>query len=90
MDHADLVMHLRGPEPALKKFREGEQIHQLNARYKYRIVSYLLRCGREQQALLELEEALMADHAGHTQLLEHLPEVKAMPQVMHLLELYRR
>jgi hypothetical protein len=39
---------------------------------------------------LELEEALMADHAGHDQLLTHYPEALQMPQVIHLLELYRR
>jgi hypothetical protein len=65
-------------------------VHKLNAKYKYRLVSYLLRAGREQQALLELEEALMLDHAEHTQLLEHYPEAAQLPQVLHLLELYRR
>jgi hypothetical protein len=54
------------------------------------MVSYLLRAGLEQQALLELEEALMADHASHTLLLEHMPEAAAMPQVIHLLDLYRK
>jgi hypothetical protein len=63
MDHADLMMHLKGPEAALAKLREGELVHKLTPRYKYRMASYLLRCGRQQQALLELEEALMADHA---------------------------
>ena len=77
--------------PPLKKLREGEQVHKLNGRYRYRMVSYLLRTGHQQQALLELEEALMADHAGHVQLLEHYPEAAMqMPQVIHLLELYRR
>lgn len=90
LDHADLMMHLKGPEAALAKLREGELVHKLTPRYKYRLVSYLLRCGRQQQALLELEEALMADHAAHTQLLEHHPEAAAMPQVMHLIELYKR
>ena len=52
------------------------------------MTSYLLRCGREQQALLELEEALMSDHACHNTLLEHYPEVANMPQVTHLLDLY--
>ena len=54
------------------------------------MVIQLLRTGREQEALLELEEALMADHATHDQLLSHFPEVMQMPQVVHLLELYRR
>jgi tetratricopeptide (TPR) repeat protein len=90
MDHADLLMKLKGPEAALKKFSEGEMVHKLNARYKYRVASYLLRCGREQQALLELEEALMADHTCHNTLLEHYPEVTNMPQVMHLLDLYKK
>ncbi len=90
MDHADLLLHVKGPEAALKKLKEGELVHQLNPRYRYRMVSYLLRCGREQQALLELEEALMADHSGHAQLLEHYPEAGRMPQVMHLLDLYRK
>ena len=90
MDHADLLMKLKGPEAALKKFTEGEMVHKLNAKYKYRVASYLLRCGREQQALLELEEALMADHTCHNTLLEHYPEVTNMPQVMHLLDLYKK
>jgi len=90
MDHADLLMNVKGVDAALKKFREGEMVHKLNAKFKYRMVSYLLRAGREQQALLELEEALMADHASHTELLEHYPEAAHLPQVLHLLELYRR
>ncbi len=90
LDHADLLLNLKGPEAALKKLKEGEMVHKLNSRYRYRMVSYLLRAGREQQALLEMEEALTSDHAAHTQLLEHYPEAATMPQIIHLLELYRR
>jgi tetratricopeptide (TPR) repeat protein len=90
LDHADLLLQLKGPEAALRKLKESEQLHKLNPRYRYRLVSYLLRAGREQQALLELEEALMADHASHVLLLEHLPEAAAMPQIIHLLDLYRK
>jgi len=90
LDHADLLLDLKGAEAALTKFHEGAQVHKFNARFKYRMVSYLLRAGREQQALLELEEALMADYAAHVQLLEHWPEAAKIPQVIHLLELYRR
>lgn len=90
LDHADLLLEMKGPEAALAKFHEGAQVHKFTARFKYRLVSYLLRAGREQQALLELEEALMADHAAHVQLLEHWPEAAKIPQVIHLLELYRR
>ena len=90
LDHADLLLNVKGPEAALKKLVEGEVVHKLNGRFRYRKVSYLLRSGREQDGLLELEEALMADHAGHDQLLTHYPEALQMPQVIHLLELYRR
>ena len=90
MDHAELLFSLKGAEAALKKLREGDQVHRLNARYRYRQAGYLLRCGQEQQAFLELEEALMADHAGHLQFLEHCPEAATMPQVIHLLELYKQ
>ena len=90
MDHADLLLEVKSPEAALKKLREGEMVHKLMPRYRYRLCDYLLRCGNEQQALLELEEALGADFDGHTQLLEHFPEAQQMPQVMHLIELYRK
>lgn len=90
MDHADLLLQMKGPDLAARKLREGEQVHKLTARYRYRMVSYLLRMGHLQQALLELEEALMADHAAHLQLLEHYPEAAQMPQVIHLLELYKQ
>lgn len=89
-EHADLLLELKGPEAALDKLSEGAPIHKLNARYRYRNASYLLRAGREQHGLLELEEALMTDHAAHQQFLEHYPEAAQMPQVAHLLELYRR
>lgn len=90
LDHADLLLALKGPEMAAKKLREGEQVHKLTGRYRYRLVSYLLRAGSEQQALLELEEALIAEHADHVQLLEHYPEAASMPQVIHLLDLYKQ
>ena len=32
----------------------------------------------------------MADHAAHNQLLEHWPDAAKLPQVTHLIELYRR
>lgn len=90
LDHADLLLGLKGPEAALKKLKEGEQVHRLAPRYRYRLASYLLRSGQEQQALLELEEALMADHPGHQQFLSYYPEAASMPQVIHLLELYKQ
>ncbi|MCB9170138.1 MAG: tetratricopeptide repeat protein [Flavobacteriales bacterium] len=90
LDHADLLLLLKGPDAALQKLREGELVHKLDARYRYRSVSYLLRAGQQQQALLLLEEALMADHAAHTALLDHFPEAAGMPQVMHLIQLYGR
>jgi len=88
LDHADLLLGLKSPEAAMLKLREGDQVHRMNPRYRYRLASYLLRAGQQQQGLLELEEALMADHAGHVQFLEHYPEAAAMPQVTHLLGLY--
>lgn len=90
MDHADLLLQMKDADAALSKFREAGQVHQLDPRYKYRLVSHLLQAGREQQALLELEEALTADHALHTELLNHWPDVAKIPQVMHLIELYRQ
>ena len=88
LDHADLLLGVKGPEAALRKLQEGDQVHRLNPRYRYRLASYQLRAGLQQQGLLELEEALMADHASHSQFLEHYPEAAAMPQVVHLLGLY--
>ena len=90
LDHSDLLLNMKGPESAIRKLRECEMVHKLNSRYRYRMVSLLLRAGLEQQALLELEEALTADHAGHQLLLDHYPEAAMMPQVIHLLEIYRR
>jgi len=90
MEHADLLLELKGVGAALEKFAEAAQVHQLNGRFKYRLVDYLLRAGKEQEALLALEEALLADHAGHEELLKHYPQAAQMPQVMHLIELYRR
>ncbi len=81
---------MKGPELAARKLKESEQVHKLTGRYRYRMVSYLLRMGHMQQALLELEEALMAEHKTHTELFEHYPEAAQLPQVIHLLELYRQ
>jgi len=90
LDHADLLLEVKGPETALRKLKEGEQVHKLDARFRYRVVSYLLRAGRMQEALLDLEDALVADHAAHELLVAHYPEALHLPQVAHLLELYRR
>lgn len=90
MEHAQLIMELEGAERALEKFREAAQVHGLNARYIYRLASYLLQAGRQQEALVELEQALVTDHSLHSELLEHWPNAARMPQVLHLIELYRR
>lgn len=90
LDHADLIMQMKGPDLAARKLKEGSQVIKLTSKYAYRMVSYLLRMGDMQQALVALEDALMNDHPGHTQLFEHYPEAAQLPQVIHLLELYRR
>lgn len=90
LDHADLILQMKGPDLAARKLREGAQVIKLTSKYAYRIVSYLLRMGELQQALVALEDALMNDHSGHTLLLEHYPQAAEIPQVVHLLELYRR
>ncbi|MEO8066529.1 MAG: tetratricopeptide repeat protein [Flavobacteriales bacterium] len=88
LDHADMLLHLKGPDAAMKKLKEGEMVHKLTSAYRFRMVSYLLRCGREQQGLLELEEALMSDPKGHKALTEHYPEALNLPQVVHIIGLY--
>lgn len=90
LDHAQMLQELKGPDAALGKLLEGAQIHQLNARFKYRLAGALLRAGRMQEGLLMLEEVLVADYASHELLLENWPEAVQLPQVAHLLELYRR
>lgn len=90
MDHADLLHRVKGPDAAYRKLREAELLHKLSPRFRYRVTSYLLQAGREQEGLLELEEALTIDPSGHQQLMAHFPEAAHMPQVLHLLELYRR
>ncbi|MEZ4740106.1 MAG: phosphosulfolactate synthase [Flavobacteriales bacterium] len=54
LDHSDLLLRMKGPDAAVKKLREGEQVHKLNSKYRYRMVSYLLRLGHQQQALLRI------------------------------------
>ena len=83
-----MLLHLKGPDVAMKKLKEGEMVHKLTSAYRFRMVSYLLRCGREQQGLLELEEALMSDPKGHPALTEHYPEAMHLPQVVHIIGLY--
>ncbi|MCB0790572.1 MAG: tetratricopeptide repeat protein [Flavobacteriales bacterium] len=90
LDHADLLLVVKGPDAALRKLREGELVHKLDPRYRFRTVSYLLRDGKLQEALLQLEEALMADHPAHQGLLDHYPEAADIPQVLHLIQLYRQ
>lgn len=90
LDHSDLLLQLKGALPALAKLEEGEMVHKLSGKYKYRRASYLLQAGLIQQGLLELEEALMTDHSGHQQLFDHYPEAAQLPQVIHLLDLYRK
>lgn len=90
LDHAEIMLGLKGPESALKVLRDAETVHRLDARYRYRKASYLLRSGQQQQGLLELEEALISDHAAHKHFLELYPEAAAMPQVIHLLELHKQ
>lgn len=90
LDHSDLLLHLKGPESALRKLRESEFIHKLKAGYKFRCISYLLRAGRTQEALVALEDALVVDHALHHYLFDHFPQAEQMPDVMHLIDLYKR
>jgi tetratricopeptide (TPR) repeat protein len=90
LDHAQMLLELKGADAALRKLQEASQLHQLNAKFKYRLCGFLLRAGHMQDGLLALEEALVMDQSAHSQLLEHWPEVIQIPQVIHLLELYRR
>lgn len=90
LEHAELLSTLKGPESGLRKMQEAEQVHKLEPRFRFLMAAHLMRSGHMQQGLLVLEEALMTDHAGHTQFLEAFPEGTSIPQVLHLLELYRK
>lgn len=90
VDHASLLLQVKDANAALAKFAEGGQVHKLDPRYKYHLVGLELLAGQLQQALLDLEEALATDYAGHEQLLKNTPQAALIPQVMHLIELYRR
>jgi tetratricopeptide (TPR) repeat protein len=89
LDHAELMANLKGPEHAIAVLRDAESVHRLDARFRYRLAGYLLRCGLLQQGLVELEEALVTDHGAHKQFAETFPEALLMPQVIHLLHLHQ-
>ncbi len=90
MDHADLLLTLKGPDAALRKFprrRTGPQAHpplQVPPRE-------LPAPGRPRAtSLLRWKKPSWRNTPPTRSSLEHYPEAAALPQVMHLLELYQK
>jgi len=86
LEHSDLLLRSGLHQAAIDKLKEGERIHMVDVRYRYRMVSYLLQAGRDKEGLLLLADLLSTDPDKINMLFEHFPEVQHNKEVMDLID----
>ena len=57
--------------------------------FYYRMVAYLLKAGREAEALIFFGEALLEDYENHLLLLSYYPEAINNENINQLIEIYK-
>lgn len=86
LEHSDLLLKAGQFHEAIDKLKEGEQIHMMDVRYRYRMVSYLLQAGRDKEGLILLADLMNTDSDKTNLLFEHFPKAQYIKAVIDLID----
>ena len=86
LDLSELYDKLGDPEMANDTLEEGIRHQPSQASLYYRKAAYLLKMGREKQALSYLTIALETDSKKYKELLEYFPESRQNPRVIKIID----
>ena len=88
-DTAWMYDQLDNKTSALLCFQEGIELQEKNDRLLYSFVAFLLKYGRKEDALFNLDKALALNFDGYEYLFEVQPEAKYNLSVLELIDYYR-
>jgi len=85
----NLYFRLARPEAAFQLFSEGQRLHPEEADFYYRAAAVLLRHNFEQEALVQLQEALILDFDLHLDFFIYAPQALENGKILDMLDQYR-
>ena len=74
---------------AMITFQEGIEIQEKNDKLLYSYGAFLIKYGRKEEALFNLDKALALNFDGHDILFEIYPEIKENSSVLELIDYYK-
>jgi tetratricopeptide (TPR) repeat protein len=89
IEYSEFVDKNKGADEAVTIMFEGMVYNEEQAEYYYRMVAYLLKTGRESEALIYFGEALLEDYENHHLLFSYYPEAINNQNINQLLEIYK-
>ena len=90
LDYSNAYKESEQIDMAIEILQKGIERHPENISLKYRYVNYLIFNLEEKEAYEILEEALINDFSKHTEFLDYDSDLKNNPQIMNLIDLYKK
>ncbi len=88
-DTAWLYDQMENKTSAMLCFQEGLELQENNENLLYNFVAFLLKSGRKEEAMFNLDKALAAYYDQHEILFLVMPEAKEDLTVLELIEYYK-
>jgi len=89
IDYSEYIDREKGAVDAVDIMMEGLVFNDGQPEFYYRMVAYLLKAGREAEALIFFGEALLEDYDNHLLLLSYYPEAINNENINQLIEIYK-
>ena len=89
LEYSEFIDQRNVPHGAADIMMEGLVFNEDQPRFYYRLVAYLLKSGREAEALIYMGEALLENYDQHYLLFQYYPEAINNLNINQLLEIYK-
>lgn len=89
IEYSEYLDREKGAKNAVDIMMEGLVFNDGQSDFYYRLVAYLLKAGREAEALIFFGEALLEDYDNHQLLLSYYPEAINNENINQLIEIYK-
>ena len=90
LSYSNLLYQQEHPKEAIEVLYEGMKYHPDSADIFYRLSAYLLNHGEERQALTLFRDALKINYEKHQELFSYMPHVKDNPNLINLLNTFKK
>ena len=90
LDYSNYFASNKNYSRAIEIIESGIKIQPENVHLQYRLAAYLLNFGKQKEAYILFEKALMLDFDSHKKLFDYQPELKINAGLLQLIQSFKK